>query len=187
MNVHVLVVDDNEMNRDVLRRRLEREGITVSPAEDGVRALELLQTDSFDLILLDIMMPRMNGYQVLEHLKDDPLRHDIPVIVISAVDDLDSIVRCIELGADDYMFKPFNPILLKARVNASLEKRHLRQQSQSARKALVQEIEIPVKSIQDTINQLVSAGTISPEQARLLESIKADVGRIASCLSSDNP
>src|SRR5262245_37590468 len=145
MDVRALVVDDNEMNRDVLRRRLEREGIAVFAAEDGVRALELLQAETFDLMLLDIMMPRMNGYQVLEHLKADPQRPDMPVIVISAVDDLDSIVRCIELGADDYMFKPFNPILLKARVNASLEKRQLRQQSQLARQALVQEIEIPVK------------------------------------------
>jgi len=126
----VLVVDDNEMNRDMLSRRLERQGYRSIVAEDGVQALEILPQHPFDLILLDIMMPRMNGYEVLEKVKADPTARHIPIIMISAVDDLDSVVKCVEMGADDYLFKPFNPILLKARVSASLEKKRLRDQEQ---------------------------------------------------------
>lgn len=122
----ILVVDDNEMNRDMLSRRLERQGYRSLLAEDGAQALELLAAHDFDLVLLDIMMPRLNGYQVLEHIKQDAALRHIPVIMISAVDDLDSVVKCIEMGAEDYLFKPFNPILLKARINASLEKKRLR-------------------------------------------------------------
>lgn len=124
----ILVVDDNEMNRDMLSRRLERQGYKSMVAEDGVHALELLPQHPFDLVLLDIMMPRMNGYEVLESAKNDPALRHIPIIMISAVDDLDSVVKCVEMGADDYLFKPFNPILLKARISASLEKKRLRDQ-----------------------------------------------------------
>jgi len=127
----VLVVDDNEANRDLLRRRLKRQGYRVTVAEDGFQALELIQGQEFDLILLDIMMPRMNGYQVLEELKANPELRHIPVLVISALDDLDSVVKCIELGAEDYLPKPFNPILLKARISACLEKKRLRDQEQA--------------------------------------------------------
>jgi phosphoserine phosphatase RsbU/P len=138
----VLIVDDNEHNRDLLSRRLRRQGHLVTMAENGRQALELLQAQRFDLVLLDIMMPEMNGYEVLEFLKRDAgLRH-IPVIMISAVDDLDSIVRCIELGAEDYLFKPFNPVLLKARIGASLEKKRLRDQEQAYILAMKQEMEL---------------------------------------------
>jgi DNA-binding response OmpR family regulator len=119
----ILVVDDNEMNRDVLSRRLERQGYRIVTAEDGITALEAVQSEAFDLILLDIMMPHMNGYEVLKALKRDPVHRSIPVIIISAMDDLESVVKCIELGADDYLFKPFNPVLLRARINASLSRR----------------------------------------------------------------
>jgi adenylate cyclase len=129
---HILVVDDNEMNRDVLSRRLEKQGYTTALAEDGERALEMLRADSYDMVMLDIMMPRLNGYQVLEAMKADENMNSIPVIVISAVDELDSIVRCVELGAEDYLFKPFNPVLLRARVNASLEKKRLRDSMNAA-------------------------------------------------------
>jgi sigma-B regulation protein RsbU (phosphoserine phosphatase) len=122
-----LIVDDNEDNRYTLTRRLQREGYqNLTTAVDGQQALELLQTRSFDLVLLDVMMPGLNGYQVLERLRaDDRLRH-IPVIMISALDEVDSVIRCIELGAEDYLSKPFNPTLLRARVGASLEKKRLR-------------------------------------------------------------
>jgi adenylate cyclase len=126
----VLVVDDNEMNRDMLSRRLERQGYRAIMAEDGQQALEMLPQHPVDLVLLDIMMPRMNGYEVLEKTKNDPALRHIPIIMISAVDDLDSVVKCVEMGADDYLFKPFNPILLKARISASLEKKRLRDQEQ---------------------------------------------------------
>ncbi|MDW8367517.1 MAG: hybrid sensor histidine kinase/response regulator, partial [Abditibacteriales bacterium] len=109
-----------------LSRRLERQGYTVAVADSGRRALEMLSTHPFDLVLLDIVMPDLNGYQVLEHLKaNEQLRH-IPVIMISSLDELDSIVRCIEIGAEDYLPKPFNPVLLRARIDACLEKKRLR-------------------------------------------------------------
>ena len=122
----LLVVDDNEINRDVLSRRLERQGHRVETAANGQQALDMVRAKKFDLILLDLMMPEMNGYQVLEHLKADALLRDIPVIMISALDEVDSVVRCIEMGAEDYMPKPFNPVLLKARIGACLEKKRLR-------------------------------------------------------------
>jgi sigma-B regulation protein RsbU (phosphoserine phosphatase) len=123
----LLVVDDSDDNRYTLTRRLAREGYTrVLTANDGRQALDLLATQPVDLVLLDIMMPELNGYEVLERLKADPRLRDVPVIMISAVDQLESVVRCIELGAEDYLPKPFNPTLLRARVGASLEKKRLR-------------------------------------------------------------
>ncbi len=122
----ILVVDDNEINRDLLSRYLERQGHTVRVASNGRRALEMIATGAFDLVLLDIMMPELNGYQVLQHLKQSETWRDLPVIMISALDEIDSAVRCIELGAEDYLRKPFNPVLLRARVQACLEKKRLR-------------------------------------------------------------
>ena len=122
----VLVVDDNASNRDLLSRRLQRQGHTVLQAEDGAHALALVEKEALDLILLDLMMPGISGYDVLALLKRDPRFRDIPVIMISALSELDSIVRCIEAGADDYITKPFDPTLLRARVGSSLEKKHLR-------------------------------------------------------------
>jgi CheY-like chemotaxis protein len=124
----LLVVDDNETNRDLLARHLERQGHTVAVAENGRQALEMIQRDRFDLVLLDVIMPEMNGYQVLQRLKSDEAWRDIPVIMISALDEMDSVVRCIKMGAEDYLPKPFDPVLLKARTDASLEKKRLRDQ-----------------------------------------------------------
>lgn len=122
----LLVVDDNLMNRDLLKRYLEFRGHAVKTAENGQKALDLLTTQSFDVILLDILMPRLNGIQVLERLKRDPLWREIPVLMISAVDEMTSVARCIELGAEDFLPKPFDVVLLNARVNACLEKKRLR-------------------------------------------------------------
>lgn len=127
----VLIVDDNETIRDLLAAQIKRQGHSVTIAENGLQALEKIQAQPFDLVLLDIMMPELDGYGVLTHLKADPELRHLPVIVISAVDDIDSVVRCVELGADDYMFKPFNKVLLKARVGACLEKKRLRDQEQA--------------------------------------------------------
>jgi adenylate cyclase len=122
----ILIVDDNETNRDMLLRRLTREGYRVQSAANGREALDMAEHDDFDLVLLDVIMPEMNGYEVLSRLKaSEALRH-IPVIMISALDELDSVVRCIECGAEDYLPKPFNPVLLRARIGACLEKKHLR-------------------------------------------------------------
>jgi CheY-like chemotaxis protein len=122
----LLVVDDNKVNRLLLARGLEAQGHMVETVENGKQALEKLRADSFDLVLLDIEMPEMNGYQVLETCLQDAELRDIPIIMTSSLDELDSVVKCIELGAEDYLNKPVNPILLRARVNASLEKKRLR-------------------------------------------------------------
>jgi len=119
---HMLVVDDNRVNRLLLTHALEQNGHHVSTAEHGKIAMDMLRSKTFDVILLDIDMPEMNGFEVLEALlKDDHLR-DLPVIMTSASDELDRVVKCIEMGAEDYLVKPLNPVLLRARVNASLEK-----------------------------------------------------------------
>ncbi|MDQ6911343.1 MAG: response regulator [Verrucomicrobiota bacterium] len=132
----VLVVDDVENNREVLSRRLERQGYAVATAENGKQALKKLHAQTFDLVLLDIMMPEMDGYEVLHHLKaNDGLSH-IPVIMISALSELDSIVRCIEMGAEDYLPKPFEPTLLKARIGACLEKKRARDRERELAAAL---------------------------------------------------
>ncbi|PYM15517.1 MAG: hypothetical protein DMD81_14775 [Candidatus Rokuibacteriota bacterium] len=125
----LLVVDDNEDNRYTLVQRLRRLGYTdVATAVDGREALAQLGARPFDLVLLDVMMPELNGHEVLERMRaDERLRH-VPVIMISALDQVDSVVRCIELGAEDYLPKPFNPVILKARVTTCLEKKLLRDQ-----------------------------------------------------------
>jgi signal transduction histidine kinase len=119
----ILVVDDNRPNRDMLSRRLERQGYSVVTAENGREAMDTARVQPFDLVLLDIMMPGMDGFEVLRRLKADETLQHIPVIMISALDELDSVVRCIEMGAEDYLPKPFNPILLKARIGACLERK----------------------------------------------------------------
>ena len=125
----LLVVDDNEDNRYTLTRRLSREGFSnIATATNGREALELLRAKPIDLVLLDIMMPDMNGYEVLEHLKAEPQLQHIPVIMISAVDEIESVIRCVELGAEDYLSKPYNPTLLRARVGATLERKKLHDQ-----------------------------------------------------------
>ncbi|MBM1169456.1 adenylate/guanylate cyclase domain-containing protein [Microvirga arabica] len=130
--VRILVVDDNEDNRYTLTRRLQREGwMDLTTAENGREALDRIARERFDLVLLDIMMPEINGYEVLRHLKTDPSTRDIPVLMISALSEFESVVRCIELGAEDYLPKPFNPALLRARVGACLEKKRLHDQELS--------------------------------------------------------
>ena len=125
---HLLVVDDNELNRDMLSQRLRQQGYQVSVAEDGRRALEFVKTHPVDLLLLDVMMPELDGYETLQQLKADQNLRDIPVIMISALDEIQSVARCIEHGAEDYLPKPFNPVLLRARIGACLEKKRLRDQ-----------------------------------------------------------
>ena len=122
----ILVVDDNASNRDLLFRRLSHDGHDVARADSGRRALEILEVEEFDLILLDLLMPDMNGFQVLERLKADERLHDIPVIMISGLQETDSVIRCIEAGAEDYLPKPFNPVLLRARISACLERKRWR-------------------------------------------------------------
>jgi len=119
----VLVVDDVPENRDLLVRRLQRLGINdVEQAANGVEALAAIERRNFDLVLLDIMMPELDGFGVLERLKANGRVNDLPIVVISALSEIEPVVRCIELGAEDFIFKPIDPALLPARVTATLEK-----------------------------------------------------------------
>lgn len=124
----LLIVDDNRMNRLLLSRGVEQMGHKVAFAENGRQAVEMIQRDPYDLILLDVEMPELDGFGVLEKLRGDVHLRDVPVIMTSSLDEIDSVVKCIELGAEDYLHKPVNPVLLKARVNSSLEKKRLRDQ-----------------------------------------------------------
>ncbi len=122
----VLVVDDMSTLRFILSQHVRQLGHRASQAANGVEALDLLRSEAFDLVLLDVMMPEMDGHAVLAEMKGDLALREIPVIVVSGVDDLDSVVRCIEGGAEDYLYKPVNPTLLRARVNACLRQKRWR-------------------------------------------------------------
>jgi class 3 adenylate cyclase/signal transduction histidine kinase len=123
---NLLVVDDGDNNRDLLKRRLDKQGFKVDVVENGRKALQMIRQKTYDLILLDILMPEMNGYQVLAELKADKELNRIPIIMISALDEINGVVRCIEMGAEDYLQKPFNQVILNAKISASLERKRLR-------------------------------------------------------------
>lgn len=138
----ILVVDDEPVNQTLLASSLRQEGYAVATAANGRQALETLQKQPFDVVLLDILMPEMDGYQVLEHMKRDEHMQHIPVIVISALDQMKSVIRCIEMGATDYLSKPFNSVLLRARINASLAAKRLRDQEQAYVQAVQRELKL---------------------------------------------
>ena len=125
MSATILIADDDLVNRKLLRRLLEQDGHAVVAAANGAEALELFAEEQIDIVLLDIVMPELDGIAVLERLKETPEGKHVPVIMISAVDETESVVRCIEAGADDYLAKPFNPVILRARINAGLMKKRL--------------------------------------------------------------
>lgn len=134
---HILIVDDTADLRALLSLRLKALGLHSEQAENGREAMKMSAEKPFDCVLLDMVMPEMDGYQALSAIKSDLRFRHIPVIVISAVDEMDSVVRCIQFGAEDYLPKPFNPVLLKARIEASLERKQLRDKEQ----ALMHEVE----------------------------------------------
>jgi class 3 adenylate cyclase len=136
-----LVVDDMESNRELLARRLSRLGYAIQVVENGQRALELVEGKGVDVILLDIFMPGLDGFAVLQRLKSNTATHHIPVIMLSSDDQLDTAVRCIQLGADDFLPQPFNPTLLMARIESSLSKKLLRDQENAFLKRLQAEQE----------------------------------------------
>ncbi len=137
----LLVIDDNKVMRLLLSRGLEQQGHSVTMAESGKRGLELLRAERFDIVLLDIQMPEMNGYQVLEAIRNNVDLREIPVIITSSLDEIDGVARCVSMGAEDYLFKPLNPVLLHARINSSLEKKRLRdQQRELIRKFAASEV-----------------------------------------------
>ena len=138
----ILIVDDEPFNVDYLEQELEDLDYDTLSAANGREALAQTAAGSPDVVLLDVMMPELDGFQVLERLKADKNTRNIPVIIISALNDLRSVVRGIELGAEDYLPKPFDPVLLKARLGACLEKKRLRDQEQLYLKGLERELEI---------------------------------------------
>ena len=165
----ILVVDDVAENRDILSRRLRRTGYDVLTAENGREALAILSSTQVDLVLLDIMMPELDGFGVLERMKADETLGETPVIVISAVEEAESIARCITLGAEDYLPKPFDPVVLKARVGASLERKLLRDQRRENMAALKRE-KSKVDNILNAIlpahiaEELKSQGKVKPRR-----------------------
>jgi len=145
----ILVVDDLPENREVLVKRLERQGHQTAEAENGRHALEMMASGTYDLVLLDVMMPEVDGYTALGRMKADPALRHIPVIMISALDEIESVVRCIETGAEDFLPKPFNPTLLRARIGASLEKKAFRDQEQ----AYLRQIEETQKRLEEELQE----------------------------------
>ncbi len=201
----LLIVDDDAANRDVLSRRVTRQGHRVVTASSGREALELMRQTEFDAVLLDIMMPDVDGYAVLGEIKrDERLRH-VPVIMISAIDEVQSVVRCIEAGADDYLTKPFDPTLLKARLGASLEKKRSRdreavlyerlqqnftrlQQLEQARddmrNMIVHDLRTPLTAVIAGVEMLRSHGALSETQRELV-TIAAGGGRTLLSMIND--
>ena len=168
----VLVVDDIEDNRDMLARRLRRQGYEVLTAAGGHVALDTLAKTRVDLVLLDVMMPGLDGVAVLQRMKADAGLRDIPVVMISALDELDSVVRCIELGAEDYLGKPFDPVFLNARVGACLEKKRLHDQELRHRRELAEWNRTLEKRVAEQVAQLEQLGRLkrffSPQLAELI-------------------
>ena len=174
----ILVVDDVEDNRDLLARRLRRQGYGVLTAPGGAAALSVLAGATVDLVLLDVMMPDLDGYAVLQRLKGNPTWRDIPVLMISALDDMDSVVRCIQLGAEDYLGKPFDPVLLQARIGACLEKKRLHDQEARHRRDLAEWNRTLEQRVAEQVAQLERLGRLkrffSPQLAELIVAGGAD-------------
>ncbi|GAT33145.1 serine phosphatase RsbU, regulator of sigma subunit [Terrimicrobium sacchariphilum] len=157
---HLLIVDDNAENSHLLARTLERQGHRTSEVQNGLEALALLAEKPFDVVLLDVLMPELDGYETLGRIKADPNLRHIPVIMISALDELKSVVRCIEAGAEDYLPKPFDPTLLRARVGACLEKKRFRDQEQ----AYLEQIDETRKRLQSELQEAARyVSSILPE------------------------
>ncbi len=147
MTGQILVVDDLEANRDMLSRRLRQLGYSVECAASGREALARMKEASYDLVLLDLMMPEMDGYQVLEAIKGDARLVHLPVIMVSANDDMENVVKCIQRGAEDYLPKPFNPVLLRARVESSLQKKALHDREADYQRELEERVAAQVREI----------------------------------------
>ncbi len=175
----LLLVDDKDSNRDLLSRQLARYGFSVAQAASGQQALAMLQEQSCDLILLDIIMPGMNGYEVLAQLKSDSHLRHIPVLMISALDEIDSVVRCIEMGAQDYLQKPFNLVILKAKITATLERKRLRDRERAYLQQLQQEQEKSEKLLLNILPQPIA------ERLKLGERTIADSFEDATVLFAD--
>lgn len=140
--MRILVADDLEINRDLLVRRIRRLGHETGVAVNGRDVLDQLAREDWDLVLLDITMPEMDGYEALRRIRADPRLAQLPVVMVSAIDETDSVVRCLELGADDYVPKPFNPLVLQARIESSLAKKRLQDHESQLLQALSRELQV---------------------------------------------
>ncbi len=178
----ILVVDDDAANLELLALRLQRQGHGVTSASDGEEALERLRHHAFDLLLLDVMMPRLDGYGTLERLKIHPQWRHLPVIMISALDELSSVVRCIEAGADDYLAKPFNPTLLRARIGACLDKKASRDQEIALYNTLVRSQQRLRADVDAARSQVESLAPELREDARV-SPVLAALARMAGAVS----
>lgn len=162
-----LVVDDNSINRYMLVQQVTQLGHRAAAAENGREALEKLRRESFDLVLLDVMMPEMDGYAVLEAMKADRRLREIPVIVVSGLDEIESVVRCIERGAEDYLTKPYNPTLLRARIHACLDKKRLRDQEVALHRELERNYQQlkELEALRDSLTRMVVHDLRQPLQS----------------------
>jgi signal transduction histidine kinase len=159
----ILVVDDNAVNRGMLAQHVTQVGHRVTAADNGRQALALLRQQPFDLVLLDVLMPEMDGFAALERIKEDGRLRELPVIMVSGLDEVEGVVRCIEVGAEDYLIKPFDPVLLRARINACLEKKRLRDAERRRAEELEQALR-QLKAAQDRLvahQKLASLGTLT--------------------------
>ena len=201
----LLIVDDDPINRDVLTRRLARQGHIVRSASSGMDALRMMREEAFDLILLDVVMPGMDGYEVLREIRSDDQLRKVPVIMISVVSEMQSVVRCIEAGAEDYLAKPFNPTLLNARIGASLDKKrgrdresvlfeqlqanyrrlqeleHLRD---DMRNMIVHDLRTPLTAVIMGVELLQSHGALNDSQHELM-SVAANGGKTLLAMVND--
>ena len=201
----LLVVDDDAANRDVLSRRLARQGHGVRTASNGRDALRLMRGVAFDLVLLDMMMPDMDGYEVLRRIKGDPMLQHVPVVMISALSEVQSVVRCIEAGAEDYLAKPFDPTLLQARIGACLEKKRGRDREgalfaqlqenykrlqeveklrDDMRNMIVHDLRTPLTSVIAGVEMLGNHGTLSESQREMI-SIATQGGKTLLSMIND--
>jgi len=185
-NFKLLVVDDDKFNRDLLARHLKKEGYTkVEFAESGRKALEVLESKEIDLVLLDIEMPDTDGVTVLKTLKNDPRKRNIPVIMISGVEEFDTVVECIGLGAEDYLAKPFNSVLLRARISASLEKKGLRDQEIRLKEQADQLLQaiLPYQIAEE----LKTTGKVQPKHHEEVSVLMADIVGFTPYCESHSP
>ena len=155
---HLLVVDDDETNRDILKRHLERQGYSVEESAGGSDAIDKLRMVAYDAVLLDLVMPEMNGLEVLKILKQDPTLFNIPVLVISASDELASVAESIKSGAEDYLFKPFDPVLLRARLTATLDRKRLRDEERM-RSAELEKVTLALKRSNEDLQRFAYAAS----------------------------
>jgi len=188
----LLIADDDESNRELLRRRLERLGYEVTVCGNGLDALERVRNEPFDLVLLDLLMPGLDGRDVLARMKSEPGIQDIPVIMISALDQIEGIVRCIELGAEDYVAKPFNPVFLRARIGAGIEKKRLRDREISHLRQIQEEKQRSEELLhiilpRDVADELKSTSRVQPRRFEDVGVLFCDVAGFTSYCDQHPP